>query len=133
MRTLIFTASILSTLAITSTAQADNVKPVIDDGTIEHFESHSETSSSERTVTTHSPTRAVVETSSAWTIDETWSHSFYDGTTWTTDDGYRSESVHDQRTTIRKRPLHVPFVTQRSPTIGSQSPCSSSRSRCCPQ
>lgn len=124
MRNLIFTASILSTLAITSAAQADNFR---DDGTIEHFEAHSETSSYSRTVTTRSPLRAVVETSSSWTIDETWSHSFYVGATWTTDDGHRSEAVHDQRTTIRKRPL----LPQRSPTIGSQSPCSSSRIRCC--
>ena len=134
MRNLIITASLLSTLALTSAAQADNFRPVIDDGTIEHFESHSEMSSSSRTITTRSPTRAVVETSSSRSIDETWSHSFYVGLTWTTDDGYRTESVSDQRTTIRKRPrLHLPFVTHRSPTIGSQSPCSSSRTRCCAQ
>ncbi len=136
MRNLTVAASILSTLAIASVAQADTFKPVVpDDGTIETFEVHSESSSSSRTITTRSPIRAVVETSWSRTFDETWSHSYYEGMIWTTDHGDRSEAVYDQRTTIRKlpprRPLRIDLIPQRSPTIGSQSPCSSSRIRCC--
>ncbi len=125
----------LCVLALAGVASADPAPtPPPDDGTVEHFEYRWKTTISERVTTTVSPTRAVVERSWSETSDEEWSHSHYVGATWMTDDGVRSDAVGGQTSTVRKRkPRWVPrpIATQRSPTIGSQSPCSSSRTRCC--